>query len=198
MFGNLDLAILYFFNHKLANPVLDWFFLFIAESKTVLIPLLILLAILFWKGSLRVRLAIILALVCVALLDPATHYWLKPLFGRSRPCHVLDDLRMLIGCGGKYGFPSNHAVNSFAAATMLTIFIRKYFAVYATIAFLIGCSRIYLGRHYPSDVVAGAIVGIIGAFAILYLIRAGLRFIESCGILRIPITKALEAMSWKK
>jgi undecaprenyl-diphosphatase len=198
MLGNLDLAILYFFNHKLANPVLDWFFLFIAESKIGLAVLLLIAAWVFWKGSLRVRLAILLAALCVILLDPITHYWLKPLFGRLRPCHVLTDLRMLIGCGGKYGMPSNHAVNSFAAMTVLSLFIRKYSAAFLTIAVLIGFSRVYLGRHYPSDVAVGAIVGIAASLAILYLLRAGLHYLSAQGILRAPITKALEAMSWKR
>lgn len=165
-----DKAILYFFNHDLANPIFDIFFVTVAESRIFLITMLLAIAIIAWRGSAKVRIGIVLAVICVALLDPLTHYILKPMFGRSRPCHVLDDIRMLVGCGGKFGFPSNHAVNIFAAMTVLSLFIRKYAGLFYTIALLIGISRIYLGRHYPADVLAGALVGSLFSALIIYLL----------------------------
>ena len=166
----LDLSILYFFNRDLANPIFDYFFLTIAESKIFLGIILLIVALFIWRGSSRVRLALAVAVICVAIADPLTHYVLKPLFARPRPCHVLDDLRMLVGCGGRFGMPSNHAVNIFTAMTVLSLFIRKYSYGFSLIAVLIGISRIYLGRHYPGDVLAGAAFGIVLAFVIMYIL----------------------------
>ena len=140
MFENIDLAILYFFNHDLANPVLDWLFLIISESRVFLAAVLLILAVLLWKGSVRLTLAIILTVICVAIVDPTTYYLLKNLFARLRPCHILDDIRLLVGCGGQYGFPSNHAVNIFAAATVLSVFFKRYTAIFAAVAVWMNCA----------------------------------------------------------
>lgn len=175
--NGFDLKILYFINHKLANPIADTFFVTIAESKLFLAAIIILAILLGWRGSTRARLGIAIALVSVALLDPFTHYILKPIFARPRPCHLLDDLRLIVGCGGRYGFPSNHAVNVFAAMTILSLFIRKYSIGFYSFAVLIGISRIYLGRHYPTDVLGGALIGIMLAlFILITLYWTGLRF----------------------
>jgi len=195
---NLDLIILYFFNHDLANPVLDRFFLFIAESKTFLFALIMLAIILFWRGSLRLKTVMILVIACVAIVDPVSHYVLKPLFGRIRPCYELADVRLLVGCGGRFSFPSNHAANSFAIAGVVAYFFRKYTALLATSAVLISLSRIYLGRHYPSDVLGGVVLGVLTACLVIYLLKLVLNYMESKDILKPKVEKVREAVSWKK
>jgi undecaprenyl-diphosphatase len=195
---NLDLAILYFFNHDLANPALDRFFLFIAESKLFLFALIALAIILFWRGSLRLKTAIILVIACVAIVDPVSHYVLKPLFGRIRPCHELGDIRLLAGCGGRFGFPSNHAANAFAIAGVVIYFFRKFALLLITSAVLISLSRIYLGKHYPSDVLGGAAFGVITACLVIYLLKWILKYMQSKNILRLKAEKIWEAVSWKK
>ncbi|MCP4584101.1 MAG: phosphatase PAP2 family protein [candidate division Zixibacteria bacterium] len=181
MLENLDLTILYFFNHDLTNPVLDWLFLIISESRIFQAIVFLIFTILIWKGPIRLRLALILIVICVAIVDPSTHYILKNLFARLRPCHNLDNIRLLVGCGGQYGFPSNHTVNIFALATILTLFYRRYLAVFASVALLMGLSRIYLGKHYPSDVLAGAIFGLAAAIIFIYIAGYLLK--------RLPITQ---------
>ncbi len=194
----IDKAILYFFNRDLANPVLDTFFVTVAESKIFLALMLIVAAAIVWRGSAKVRIALVVAAVCVALLDPLTHYLLKPFFGRPRPCHTLGDIRLLVGCGGKFGFPSNHAVNIFAAMTALSFFVRKYIWLFATIAALIGISRIYLGRHYPADVLAGAIVGVVLAAIIIYLLSVIVLKLKSNRFFRMLDNHFKGAFTWRR
>ncbi|OQX90911.1 MAG: hypothetical protein B6D58_09210 [candidate division Zixibacteria bacterium 4484_95] len=119
MLNSLDLAILYFFNQDLANPVFDIFFTTLSESRLVWILMIVIMIILFIKGGSRGRLAVLLVVVCFTITDPSTHYILKKLFCRLRPCHIFDDLRLIAGCGGLYGFPSNHA------AFLVVYFIKK-------------------------------------------------------------------------
>lgn len=196
--GAIDSVILYFINRKLANPVFDGFFIAIAESKIFLILIIFLAAILFWRGSTEIRLGITLALICVILLDPLTHYILKPLFARIRPCHELEGLRLIVGCGGRYGFPSNHAVNVFAAMTALSLTVRRYSIIFYAIAVLIGMSRIYLGRHYPSDVLAGAAIGIVLTLLIIYIIKLLLNRLRKFKTLNAYADEIQGAWIWKQ
>lgn len=198
MLHSLDLNILYFFNHRLANPVFDWFFLFITESKIFLVILILIALVLFGRGSLRLRFVIILMICCIAIADPVSHYVLKPLYGRIRPCYVLDNIRLLVGCGGRFSFPSNHAANSFAIAGLIAYFYKRYAAVLFTLAVLISLSRIYLGRHYPSDVLGGAIFGLLVTIIVIYLAKRGLNFMTSRGIMKTAVDKITGALSWKK
>ena len=198
MLHGFDLSILYFFNHQLANPVLDGFFLFIAESKIFLTFLILFALMLFYRGSLRLKTVIILMIICIAIVDPVCHYILKPLVGRIRPCYTLHDIRLLVGCGGKFSFPSNHAANSFAIAGLISFFYRKYTAPLFTIALLIGLSRIYLGRHYPSDVLGGAIFGLLVAALVIYLAKQLLNFLASRGYMKNAVGKIQGALAWKK
>ncbi|MCD6160780.1 MAG: phosphatase PAP2 family protein [candidate division Zixibacteria bacterium] len=171
MFKELDIAVLHFFNHDLANPFLDFLFVSISESIALKFFLAAMVIAVLWKGNTKARAAIIIAVISIAIVDPSTHYILKKLFARLRPCHVLDDLRMLVGCGGLYGFPSNHAANSFAAATVLSVFYRRFVILFMSIAALIGLSRVYIGKHYLSDVLAGAVWGIAVSICLIYLIN---------------------------
>jgi len=168
---SLDLSILYFCNRNLVNPVFDFLFVSFSNSSVFLWPLVVIISILLWKGGKKATMAVILVIICIAVVDPSTHYILKKLFSRLRPCHTFDDLRMIVSCGGLYGFPSNHAANSFAAATVLSLFYRRCTVFFTILAVMIGFSRIYLGKHYPTDVLAGAVWGILAAFLIIFIIN---------------------------
>jgi len=110
-----------------------------------------------------------LVLTCIALLitasDQLTSGFMKPYFERLRPCHEETLVKLLylpIGCGGAYGFVSSHAANSFAAATFLWLLLHRHFRAVVLLfpwAFMICYSRIYLGAHYPGDVIGGMIIG---------------------------------------
>ena len=125
-----------------------------------------------------------LTLVFVALTitasDQISVHAFKDVFMRLRPCHqpeVSPLLHMVKYCGGKYGFVSSHAANSFSVLAFLTFFFRnwkKYKWVKWVLwvwALLIIYSRVYLGVHYPGDVLGGAIVGYIIGLIIYYFYR---------------------------
>jgi len=103
-------------------------------------------------------------ILCVALADSTTSAIIKPLFERLRPCHVEAFqawIHLPDGCGGMYGFCSSHAANSFALATSVYLISQtKTFSYILFIwAIIVGYSRIYIGAHFPLDVLVGAIIG---------------------------------------
>jgi membrane-associated phospholipid phosphatase len=85
---------------------------------------------------------------------------LRNLFHRIRPCHVLTGVRLLVGCTDSFSFPSNSAANVFALAAVVAVFHRKLAVPAFVTAAVVGCSRVYVGVHYPLDVFAGAWLGI--------------------------------------
>lgn len=86
---------------------------------------------------------------------------LKHLFRRIRPCNNLNDINLLIKKPKSYSFPSGHTLSAFSAASVLSVFFTEYTLIFMGIAFLIALSRIYLYVHYPSDVIAGVIFGVL-------------------------------------
>lgn len=87
---------------------------------------------------------------------------------------ALEHIRRLDGYGGRWTFPSNHAANFFTLAAVLTFFYRKRRWIPLFIAVLVAYSRVYVGRHYPLDVLAGAILGFIIGRALCTLWQAWL------------------------
>ncbi len=105
-------------------------------------------------------LAFLLTLIAtIALNDASSHHILKEGIARLRPCHVLPDLEMTFRCSNSFSFPSNHASNTFAAATLISLCFRNTTLLAFALALLVCYSRVYLKVHYPSDVIAGALYG---------------------------------------
>lgn len=109
--------------------------------------------------------SVLAIIVAVALSDQATSGLMKPFFERLRPCHepsVASLTHLVGGCGGKFGFASSHAANTFALAALVGMLHpgkRAFIAAMYTWAALVSYSRIYVGVHYPGDILAGALVG---------------------------------------
>lgn len=156
----LDLKLFRLINQELSNPVFDWFMPFISSKSFWLIPIFIGLVLLFWLGKKRGRIATLLIILTIATADPFCARVLKPTFKRLRPSHELNDVRLLGKKGGKYGFPSNHAANVAGSMLILAFFYRRYKYLCGGLALVVGYSRIYLGVHYPTDVLAGFVIGI--------------------------------------
>ncbi len=144
----------------------------IISGKLTWIPLyLLLIYFLYQRFKLACWKPVLYLLASVAVADQFSSSLLKPLFKRLRPCHV-DEFQSWIhlpaGCGGQFGFCSSHAANSFAIAVGFYLLTKKKSAGFALVlwASIISYSRVYLGAHYPLDVIVGAFVGGIGAWGL--------------------------------
>ena len=166
----LDVSILHFLNQTISNPIFDKFFIFITDVKNWYLTYLVLFLILIFKGGRIGRLSAVFMLVLIVTSDQFSSHFLKNLFERLRPCNVLPDVRTLIGCSGTFSFPSSHAVNNFAAATFFAVIFPKYKWILFVSAFLVAISRPYLGLHYPSDTLGGAIIGILLGYLFALLV----------------------------
>lgn len=169
----MDIAVLKFFNVTIASVPLDIFFTYICDFDIWRWPLFLVGIALLWKGGPKGRWFVTTAVVVALIIDPTIYRIFKPLIGRLRPCHnqALDWVRAVAGCGGRYGFPSSHAANVFGLTIVLAGFYRTVWYFALPIAVLVSIGRIYLGVHYPSDVLAGAAYG--SAVAITVLALAG-------------------------
>ena len=158
---NFDTNLFHAINSGFANPVFD-FLMPIFTNEHLWIPIILLsLILLFWRGGRKGRFAAISLLIAFAIADPFAARVLKPMFGRIRPCYALETVRLIWHCGGKFSFPSNHATNAAAMVSAIGYFYRKWLYSLIPIAFVVGFSRIYVGVHYPTDVLGGFVLGTI-------------------------------------
>ena len=157
---NVDKKIFTFFNSSIANPVFDIFFPIITNQDIWIIPILLGIIILSIKGGAKGRIASIVLIIGVILADYSSAQIIKPYFQRLRPSHdILDQIRLLVPKGGRYGFVSSHAANMYVSATILGYFYSKQKRLFFTIASLVAFSRVYVGVHYPADIVFGGFLG---------------------------------------
>jgi undecaprenyl-diphosphatase len=111
-----------------------------------------------WKGGRRALRILAVAVVAVGVSDQLAHRAVKPWAARPRPERSIVVERA--PANGKYGFPSNHAANMAAAASVLSVAYPAGTVVFAAVAILVGYSRVYVGAHYPGDVIGGLLLGL--------------------------------------
>ncbi len=155
----IDSTAFRFVNGGLANPVFDVVMPFITDVHNFYIPYALLFILLLWKGKARGRWCALLLALTVLVTDPISSRVIKELVMRVRPCSALDAVRLLVPCGGGKSFPSSHAVNNFAAAVVIGYFYRRAFPWALAVAAVIALSRVYVGVHYPGDIIGGAAIG---------------------------------------
>ena len=157
---DLDIKLFNFFNSKISNPIFDLIFPVITDQDFWTMPILgLIIYLLIARGKVG-KISVLLLLIAVGLSDFVSASILKPYFERLRPSHSeLEGLILLVNKGGKYGFVSSHAANIFAASTILSFFYIHKKKLCLTIAFLVSYSRVYVGVHFPGDVIFGGMLG---------------------------------------
>ncbi|MBN1575768.1 MAG: phosphatase PAP2 family protein [Chitinispirillaceae bacterium] len=178
---SLDRSLFLLLNTAIANPVFDIIFVNANEAKVWIIPGIIAAAFFIFKKRKEALVVLGLAIATVAITDPLATRVLKPLFHRARPCHpdlFVEGGRFLAGMRHTFSFPSVHAVNIFAQATLFAFFYPRWTWVYALFACCIGYARVYVGVHYPADVAAGAVVGILAGAGVAVAYREVRRRVE--------------------
>ena len=162
---DLDKELLLFFN-GLHFPWLDP--LMMLATKTIFwLPVYLFLVYLIWKYKKWDTIYVLVGVaVTILLADQITSSFMKPYFARLRPSqepalagliHLVDNYK-----GGLYGFASSHAANTFGTATLIFLLFRARYSWIWIIfiwALLVSYTRIYLGVHYPGDIIVGAFVG---------------------------------------
>ncbi len=134
---------------------------FITIKQNFIVPGAILLVLILWFYKKRGLALLIAGGIAVGLNDFIGHNILKEIVARPRPCHTLPDFQHITNCSNSFSFPSNHASNLFTAATVISLSFREMAFIAYTCALLVGYSRVYLAVHYPSDVLGGALCGIV-------------------------------------
>lgn len=169
---NLDSELFLFLN-SLGSSNFDSFWIYLSYKESNILFYLSLLIFFFYSKSQKIKLSevfysLLFIAIMITITDQTSNLF-KDSFQRLRPCYndSLQDYVRLVKetCGGKYGFFSAHASNSFSLAVFFGLIYRnKYkFIIYITLfyASLISYSRVYLGVHFPLDIFFGSIYGII-------------------------------------
>ncbi len=172
----LDVWLFRLLNLHLVHPAIDDLMVFLTNGRLSW-PVFILVAlfIVARKGR-NAFLLIFFALLAVGLADFVASGILKPLVQRIRPCFALDHVRLLIHQPYSYSFASSHAANSSAVAALTWIYFHRgvlleklFTALMILYAMAVSYSRIYVGVHYPGDVLAGMVIGT-GSALLTYLL----------------------------
>ncbi len=143
-----------------------------ASNRGVLLAVAALAAIYVWLKSPHRALAAVLLAISIGATDLVSVRLVKPAVDRPRPCkveprHVLYPL----GCGSGWSFPSTHASDTAAAAAVFSWAVPRLSPLGVAIAVLVGVSRVYLGVHWPTDVLAGWALGALVGMAVVALAR---------------------------
>ncbi|MEM6686980.1 MAG: phosphatase PAP2 family protein [Bacteroidota bacterium] len=160
----------FLFLNGLGTPTWDGFWMFIT-NKYYAVPLYAVLLVLILKthNKKEIFFTLVLVALLITITDQTANLFKKTLFLRPRPCYTEDliaHMRLVKdSCGGAFGYFSGHASNAMTLAVYIGLTLRnhfKYIVPFLLIwAAFVGYSRIYIGVHFPGDVLTGAIVGAI-------------------------------------
>jgi undecaprenyl-diphosphatase len=168
----LDQTFFLLLNRDMTSPVLDTIMPFITDLHHWLIPIIVIwLGLLFFGGK-KGRIAAVTIIILVTMSDQMAASLIKPLVHRIRPCHpdyFIQGGRFLIGMKKSFSFPSNHAANMGALATYFSVRYPKTRWIAVGLALIISYSRIYVGVHFLTDILAGLLLGFGCGLFVLFL-----------------------------
>lgn len=170
----MDFTLFLFINQGLHNAILDSSMLFITNRGYLLFIAVI--TPLFLKDWRKGFLVFALCSAGFIIADNTVDI-LKYLIARPRPCGELQNVRLLVPCLASFSFPSGHASTSFAMASIIGYLFRRGAIPAFIIAALVAYSRIYVGVHYPSDVLGGAYLGIVTGGCIIAVHNRAARYL---------------------
>lgn len=178
MLEELDRQLFLYLNqcyHDSLSPFMLW-----ATGDTAWIPFyIIIIILLIWQFRIRAIAVLVVVAITITVADQFASSFMKPTVQRLRPCYepaLAGKVHLVTeGCGGKYGFISSHAANTFALAMLLSMLLfqtrQKNAKLLSMIlfswAFLVSYTRIYVGVHYPADIFGGAIAGMLIAWILV-------------------------------
>jgi undecaprenyl-diphosphatase len=184
---SLDIQFLLLINHGMENATLDILMPALSlRGYLLIIPYLLAMLLISankknQEGKTFLAMAVwtLVIAYCAQYLAGWAEDVMKVAVARERPCRAIEHIRLILPCPKSFSMPSGHAITSFAFATPLIFLTRAYIALIwrtypVILASLIAFSRLYLGVHYPTDVLVGAFLGVfIGlALTILYQVIA--------------------------
>ena len=168
LINTIDNNFLFWVHLNLPNVVLDISMPFITDEKNWRFPIALLIFTLGFKSGKKGKLCLVILIISLGLTDAISAHILKPFFERIRPSHLnLDGINLLVSKGGKWSMPSNHAANIFSLATVLSYFYTSFKPPLYLLAIIIAFSRVYVGVHFPGDVIVGGLIGYFIALTVL-------------------------------
>jgi membrane-associated phospholipid phosphatase len=158
---SIDTSLFITINQGLSNQLFDAIMPVITSVK-YWIPLYVvgILWLLYMRTRNSIKCAIVL-LIGILISDPLNSRVIKEIVNRERPCNTMTDVNLRIPKPGGKSFPSSHAVNNAMAAIILIRYFPSLRYYVILLAFIIGFSRVYVGAHYPFDILGGFIIGTI-------------------------------------
>ena len=159
-FQSVDMNLIKWIHQYFSNTLLDITMPFITNKKNWMFPIIVLIFLLGFFSGPKGKIALAVLIISLSFTDAICAQILKPFFERIRPSHLnLEGINLLISKGGKWSMPSNHAANMFSLAIVLSYFYKKYKPLLFVLAIIISFSRVYVGVHFPGDVIVGGLIG---------------------------------------
>jgi undecaprenyl-diphosphatase len=191
---SIDVAVFRWVNEGWSNPFLDKFFSFITDASHfywLIIPLIV-----YWLicDKAKGRWLVLSLFIGILLSDQIASHVIKYMMERIRPCNALTGVLTPDGLSSSFSFPSSHASNMGSSMFLLSMAFKSWTPLFVIIALLVGLSRVYLGLHYPSDVLSGYVLGLF----IGYIVWRGIEKLKVRFSVAVePVKKAVRSKNKK-